>query len=226
MATGTKGFVLTKCKDVFFVCDRIERALNKLIQPGWKEQLFSAQSKAGEAKPPQFVRVSATLSAGSGLVQFHFTYKGENRTLWLNFHCDYDQRSYGPSSISMSLNRWGESELFVKTALQAISMLGPVYFDADDCDETPPAVLAVTPDSFISACATGAEYGSFVTLGQWHKLCQRGEMRQGSFKDWLGMDVVTLNSILRADYPTSQAIIDNLVQDYRESYHSEESAEA
>lgn len=214
MATGTKGFVMTKCKDVFFVCDRIERALNKLIQPGWKEQLFAPQASAEKAHP-QFERVSMGLSASSGSVQFRFAYKGEYRTLCVNFQCDWDQREYGPASISLSLNHWGESELFMRTALESISMLGPVYFDANDCDDVPPAPLEVVPPSFISACAAGDEYGSFVTLRQWHAVCQRGEMRDGTFQDWLGMSVSTLNEILKADYPTSQALIDNLVNEYK-----------
>lgn len=224
MATGTKGFVMTKCKDVFFVCDRIERALNKLIQPGWTEQRFSPQA-ADEKAHPQFERVSMKLSASSGSVQFRFAYQGEYRTLWVNFHCDWDQREYGPASISLSLNRWGDSELFMKTALQSISMLGPVYFDADDCDSVRPAMLDLCPPSFISACAAGGEYGSFVTLRQWHAVCQRGEMRAGTFQDWLGMSVGTLNEILKADYPASQALIDNLVFEYTASNPPAEVAE-
>lgn len=224
MGVDTKGFVLTKCKDVFFVCNRIEQALNKLIAPGWREQLLSPQTDEQKANP-QFRRVTVRLVAGSGAARFLFTYKGEDRALWLNFDCDCDQKSYGPLSLSMSMSCWGESELLVKTALESISMLGPVYFDRNDCDDVPPAQLDITPATFISACAEGAELASTISLKKWHALCMRGEMREGTFKDWLGLDVARANAIFKADYPASEEILKAQVTAYKSKTDSTELVE-
>lgn len=214
MAVDTKGFVLTKYKDVFFVCNRIEQALNKLIAPGWRQQMFSERTEAEKANP-QYERVVMKLAPSSGAVRFLFTYKGENRALWVNFDCDCDRVSYGPFSINISLSCWGESELLVKTALESISMLGPVYFDLNDCDDVPFAQLDVVPATYLSACADGDELASTVSLKKWHSLCMRGEMGKGTFKEWLGIDAAGVNEIFKTPYPASEEILKAHVTAYK-----------
>jgi len=212
MTVNTKGFVLTRCKDVFFVCQRIEHALNELLRPGARAYRF-AENKTPDQ---EFRTCSMALRATSGAVGFTFTDAGDTRTMTVNFECDIDQKAYGPESISISMGCRGKSDVYVKTALQAISMLGDVYFDACDSDEVGPALLELPAVNFISACEDGSELGSCVSLARWSTLQQKGDI-PGTPERVLGMSAQKAFKIMSSDYDESARLIGELVDAYKES---------
>lgn len=200
MGVDTKGFVATRCKDVFFAVGLVENALNALIQPHAKEARLAVR---GTEKEPQYRTVDANLISRSQTVQLHFTYEGEHRTLWMNFTCDCDHKDVTPASISLSLGCWGQSELFMKTALRALSPLGDVYYDYSDCDSIDPAKLDIAPLTFVTACAAGAESPYPSELEVWKNLFNEGKLRAGTFDDVVGMSAETADELLSAPWETA-----------------------
>lgn len=184
MGVDTKGFVATKCKDVFFVVRLAEEALNRLIRPHTKAALLAGRAAD---EPPKYRTVSTRLLADSEGVQLNFTYEGEDRTLWMYFTCDCDNEDYTPTSISLSLGCWGHSELYMKTVLQALSPLGDVYFDYSDCDDVEKALLEVEPLTYVTACAAGVESAFPTRLAKWNELFKVGLLRAGSIEEVLGL---------------------------------------
>jgi hypothetical protein len=184
MGVDTKGFVATNCKDVFFVVGLAEEALNNLIRPHARAARFNGQSAED---PPKFRTVDARLHASSEGVHLNFTYEGEVRTLHMYFTCDCDNTEYTPASISLSLGCWGQSELYMKAVLQALSPLGDVYFDLSDCDDIEPAKLEDTPLTFISACVANVESAFPSNLATWKRLFDAGQLRTGTCEEVLGL---------------------------------------
>jgi len=184
MGVDTKGFVATKCKDVFFVVGLAEEALNNLIRPHARATRFAGKSAED---PPRYRTVSTKLHASSEGVELDFTYEGEQRTLRMYFTCDCDNTDYAPASISLSLGCWGQSELYMKAVLQALSPLGDAYFDFSDSDDVDPAKLDSAPLTFISACVTNVESPFPTRLGTWKRLFDAGLLRSGTCEEVIGM---------------------------------------
>lgn len=208
MGIDTKGFVATSCKDVFFVMNKIERAINKLITPHLKleNMRFSDETKDGKYK-----KVRLEIRADTELVQAHFTYNGEKRTLWVFFGCDCDKTEYTSQSISMSMGCWGESDLFMQTALRAVSMLGTVYFDHNDCDEIDPAPLEVTPLTYIQSCIEKLEHPDIVSLGRWYTMSNKGLLRDGPVSEVLGLPETSVKRILAGDYESASKELESII---------------
>jgi hypothetical protein len=173
MATCTKGFVLTSCKDAFFVCERIERAINSLIHPRIREELDAGRGLNHKA----FTTCSMLMSPSSQAVWFVFTYEETTYTMSVNFSCDWDNREYGPSSISISLGLRKEAQRFIRAALESLALFGPVYFIADDSDDSVPAeALDFRAPSYLEACAAGEVLSSNIALNDWNQRWLRGEI--------------------------------------------------
>lgn len=236
MGIDTKGFIATPCKDVFFIVGLVENALNALIKPHVPHPIFGRRAKEPaepkvnietvttaryidvtvkvdppvEEELPAYKLVKLEMTPSSQMVRFHFSYAGEHRTLWMFFDTDCDRKQYSPTSISMSLGCWGQSDLFMQTALRALSPLGDTYFDHNDCDDIEFAKMDDAPHTFISACQARYEVAYASTLEKWKQLYDAGLLRKGSFEEVLGMSEATYQEIQDASYEQGQAKLEAL----------------
>jgi hypothetical protein len=135
MSVDTKGFLLSDCKDVMLIMGLISQAFQGLIRAECQTVFGDAGLKRSAKAREMFVSPEMDLKPDMGMVLISFTFHGERRSMHVFFDCDCDRVKYGPQSISMTLGCWGYSDLFMKTALQALSLLGPVYFDSNDSDD-------------------------------------------------------------------------------------------
>lgn len=141
MGVDTKGFVLTDCKDAMLVGQLLMRSLDKLIAQGRKAEFPEARWAGNEEIRARWQPVSVELKPEMAMLSLDFVYAGEKRALKVFFDCDCDQSDYGPSSLSMSLGCWGSSELLMRTALTALSLLGTAWLDVSDSDSIDAAPL-------------------------------------------------------------------------------------
>lgn len=134
MTVNTKGVVLTPVKSFFPVVHSVARALDRV-------QALHAKAMAPELRryhpdiAAMFGPVDIRVSAHADMAQFCFVFMGEHRMLTLHFDCDCDNRDLAPASLSMSMGAHGHSELHIKTALLALSYLGPTFYQASDTTE-------------------------------------------------------------------------------------------
>lgn len=217
MGMDTKGAVITACKDAFFAIEMVEAALNGLIQPHlpkfpWQTSRRSSEEATADAvKPekkakPDYAKVKVDFKARDRLVKFNFTYAGEQRMLWLFFDCDSSNVEFGPKSLTLSMGCWGQSDLFMKTALQALSPLGPVYFDHNDCDDIDKALWDISPLTFVSACQKGLVSAGSFDLENWNKLYTSGGFGSRSVEEVFGMSENKVKAIIAAPYEDSRAL--------------------
>lgn len=141
MGVDTKGFVLTDCKDAMLVGQLLLRALDKLIMQGSKAEFSETRWRGSPEVRERWRHVKISLSPEASMLTLDFVYAGEKRALSVFFDCDCDHVEYGPSSLSMSLGCWGSSELLMRTALAALSMLGTAWLDVNDSDSVDAAPL-------------------------------------------------------------------------------------
>lgn len=205
MGIDTKGLVATNCKDVFFVMNKIERAINKLIAP---HLILEKMRFCDETKDGKYKKVRLEIRADSELVQVHFTFNGEKRTLWVFFGCDSSEQS---QSINLSMGCWGESDLLMMTALRAVSMLGTTYFDHNDCDEVDPAPLEVPPLTYIQACLEKLEHPNIISLGHWYSMSKKGLLRDGPVSEVLGLPETSVKRILAGDYESASKELESII---------------
>jgi hypothetical protein len=221
MATDTKGFVLTSCKDVFFVCDRIQAAINQVIHPLRSKEILSG---GGFARVANAVCASY-LYPSSSAVRIVFMHERVTYTLNLHFTCDCDNKEFGPQSISLSLGAHHESARFMKLALQSLSMLGTLYFKEKDGYGTHFTVLDAEPTTFIQACANGEiPVASQFPLMDWHMMYRRGDFAATSFPAVVGLTSDEIEDVLAADYDRSRILIEDHVKRYLASQTAEASA--
>lgn len=144
MTVWTKGVVATDHKDVFEIASVAEQALIDLI----RRRAHEACPGGIRAHPEffqNFVFPRIVMKPSSGAVEFNFTCDGAHRSLTLNFTCDCDHLDVAPRSLSMLMGASGNSELYVTSVLEALSLWGPVHFDANDSDEIDMDRLDVEP---------------------------------------------------------------------------------
>lgn len=141
MGVDTKGFVLTDCKDAMLVGQLLMRSIDKLIVQGRKAEFPEARWAGNEEVRARWQQVRIELKPETAMLSLDFVYAGEKRTLNVFFDCDCDQVEHGPSSLSMSLGCWGSSELLMRTALTALSVLGTPWLDVNDSDSVDAAPL-------------------------------------------------------------------------------------
>jgi len=235
MGMDTKGFVATACKDVFFIVGLVENALNALIKPHVPHPFAPRAKKPAKPKihvetvthagyidvavkvdppaeeeAPAYKLVKLEMTPSSQMVRFHFSYAGEHRTLWMFFDTDCDRKEYTPTSISMSMGCWGQSDLFMQTALRALSPLGDVYFDHNDCDDIDFSKLELKPYTFVSACQARFEVAYSSSLENWNRLYAAGMLRKGSFEEVIGMSEATYQEIQDASFEEAQVKLEKL----------------
>lgn len=203
MSVDTKGVVVTPCKDVFLVVELLERAISTLIRPHWqpgrKQELSSGE--------PRWAYPRTALSAQSELVQIHFTYDGEKRTLWTFFHCDVDNRALGASSISLSMGCWGSSEMLMRTALAALSGLGPTYIDVNDCDSTDMAPSGIEPVSYVQAVEKQWIAPSPSSLQRWVEAFDAGHLVAPTLEASVGLPERLVRELLEQGYAHPQGFV-------------------
>jgi hypothetical protein len=130
MGCDTKGFVLTKEKDVFKICKIIEKSiLNEIRKETGAENLMSVFVKDNNFSFPHFKLYT------HGMVGCQFRFKGEERDLSIHTLCDndYNEVRYGKKVI-VSLGAWGESVKIVNFVITALSELGEAYIIHNDCE--------------------------------------------------------------------------------------------
>lgn len=127
MSVDTKGLVLTDNKDVFGVCQRVNAALLAMFRDG--------ETHLSLFRDDTSILPSFELSPYSRMVEVHFKYRSEQRSLHIHFDCDWDAREYGEHALLLSLGCWGSSELIMRTVLASLQDLGPTYIDVNDCDD-------------------------------------------------------------------------------------------
>jgi hypothetical protein len=204
MGIDTKGVVVTPCKDVIFVVDKVRGAVDRLIQPGLaaERRVKGFYRKKDEAR--QFVSTTAEFSyTGSGMVTVDFRYKGQARSMHAHFTCDVDYKTLGEHKLIFSLGCWGDSELLMKAALQSLSMLGDVYFDCNDCDLEELAKLDIEPHNFLTCAEAGLGQGDILDLKKWVEMYDDGLLREGTFEDVVGLPRHVVNAILKMSCPES-----------------------
>lgn len=178
MSVDTVGVVVTACKDVRLISDLVQTVLEKLMHT---EQPSSSDSTT--ASTPCAVR----LNPNSGFLEFLFRFRGEQRRLSLAFDCDEDFQELGPQSLWVKLGAWGGSELIMQTVLQALSVLGPAYYDADDCDAVDLAPLTQPRPSLMNLVALG--YFSASKVEDWVRGFKGGVVGGGqTFETFFGVE--------------------------------------
>ena len=173
MAVWTKGFVATRNKSPFFVLGLVEQALNQLIGSLGQALMVNRGRPADE---PYSRRVRIELHPSSKGADLNFTYKGESRQLTVYFETDCDRKDYTDSSINLMMGATGNSELFIRTALNALRPLGEVYFLACDASDDPFEKLGIAPMSYLEACRQHLVMPSCISLKEWVKEFRTGTM--------------------------------------------------
>lgn len=143
MGVYTKGFIDTKVKDVLVVGTLAERALIRLISDRRRQEYpdaapFSPQARAKYQVP--MVR----LNPSAGTLEFDFVYDSAHRCLTLLLDCDSDHRDHCESSLSMMMGASGESELFVRTVLDSLAVMGEPFVNV--CDATDTGYVPARPE--------------------------------------------------------------------------------
>lgn len=153
MTVDTKGVVVTPYKDGLLQAHVVKKALGKLIREE-RQLVYPGSRPWSKEVSEQFREPEVEMCDVAGMLQFRFTFHGARRTLAMFFYCDGDHLELGPRSISFSMGCSGESELFVSTAVHALSMFGPAYLHP--CDTRgEPQLLQESSLSVLDAAALG-----------------------------------------------------------------------
>lgn len=164
MSVDTKGVVLTHYKDVLVITALVERAVSKVVNEE-RELMFPAVRRWDEKVQEQFRTPDVTLRPESGMVDFGFRFRGENRSLKLFLTCDCDHLELAPKSVSLSIGCWGSSDIIMQSALHALSLLGPAYYDYNDCDSLDLAPLQEVRPTLLEAVRL--DYVNDIFLDDW-----------------------------------------------------------
>lgn len=194
MSIDTKGFLLSDCKDVLLLSNLVGQAIHGLILDECKTVLGEAGLKRSAKAREMFGYPEYRLIPDSGMLDISFTFHGEKRSMKMFFDCDSDRIEYGPKSISITLGCFGYSDLFIKTALHALSMLGPVYFDHNDGDEIPFALLDEQVPPVLGAVSL--DYIKDSRFPDWLEHYDAGTVGAGkSFEEFFGAPEATVRDI-------------------------------
>lgn len=170
MGCDTKGVVLTAVKDVMLVSSIVENTLNNLIAEERRIQ-FPHQRAWESGVRDKFQNVRFEMTPASEMVIANFRFNEESRSLHLFFSCDCDNTDLAASSLSMSMGCWGQSGLFVKSVLHALSIFGQAWFDLNDCDSTDKALLEEPVPTILQALSLG-----YLTPYDVEKMAQRDDL--------------------------------------------------
>jgi hypothetical protein len=184
MSVDTKGVVVTTCKDVLLAAGLVDNSLKRLIQSEMRLAGRAFRELDLTQRAAQFDLPTLQLMPEQGMVSIHFTFKGDVRRLLMFFTCDSDNLALGPKSISLMMGCHGDNVLLMKTALHALSILGPAYFDENDCDSIPLAPLGEYTPNVLQALRLG--YWSSYYLQDFTQRFDAGVFPAASFEEFFG----------------------------------------
>lgn len=208
MAVWTKGFVATRNKSPFFVLGLIESALNQLI--GTVSQTLCQNRLHGEPDAPYAQRVQIDFSPSSKGAYLNFICKGEPRQMTVYFAIDGDRKEYTDSSIGLMMGASGNSELYIRTALNALRPLGEVWFLDCDATDKPFEKLDIPSMSYLDACRQKIERASCVSLKDWIAEFRSGTMAATTELDAFGFPFDEALRIVEMDYDDSARLLKEL----------------
>lgn len=132
MGIDAKGYCLTTNKNVFKVFHLVEQAIDSLL-------VKSAIPK-GVMRYDEFNKWNdKEIVFDCSMIRFSFMYKNEKKIIHLHFGCDSDGEQEGlfGAKLIFSLGMWGESKVIIKTIVESLGILGPVYLQLNDSTDTP-----------------------------------------------------------------------------------------
>lgn len=145
MGCDTKGLLIYK-KDnsnQLDIMHNIRSALQKLVVDGWRNSgkyanYFQAKN---DYRYPKIEYSS--FSKDVHTFTLYFTYEKEQRMMHLTLGCEGDadrddnfrKLEKGESTVWLSLGMWGNSDLYLKTALESLKKFGDTYFTHNDCSD-------------------------------------------------------------------------------------------
>jgi hypothetical protein len=227
MSVDTRGVILTGCKNAFLVGALTERALNRLID--FERRFSSPVGKPDSSADDLYKNVETQIIPGTGMLAFNFTFNGETRRLSMHFTCDCDHEDLAPESISMSLGMSGHGDLFMKTVLHALSILGAAHFDHDDCDKIALAPLDEYTPSVLNLIRLG--YVNASSIDELTALFDQGKTFPStrSFEEVIGAPEALIRELLnQADFKGRWAQIEQMARDqetpeltFRSDFHKE-----
>jgi hypothetical protein len=153
MSVDTDGFIATDFKDVLVICTIAEGALKRLIAVRRRAE-FPKNGRTADALA-RFKSPTMTLRPADGMVTISFTCDGESRAMNLHLTTDSDHLKHAPKSIAVSMGASGGSETYIRTVLHALSVFGPAWYDANDCDVIDAAPLELPRPTVLGLVAVG-----------------------------------------------------------------------
>lgn len=148
MSVDTKGLLLKNgrmtANEVFAVLNQVKTSIETLLRSHNEGIPFYRWDKEQYKMPELHV---GSVCERYGSFVFYFTYKGEKRMLHAFFGGEsdlynsdeipkehYDGLSIGePSTLWLSLGKWGESTEIMKYVLKDLTEFGKVFYTENDC---------------------------------------------------------------------------------------------
>lgn len=208
MTVWTKGFVATRNKSPFFVLGLIENSLSRLIG-GFGQQRIDNRDNKHIAEPYSRSPSIRLLTSNMG-ADINFTYQGESREMTVWFNVDGDHKDIAESSISLMLGCSGKSELFMKTALNALRPLGDLYFVANDSWDAPFEKLDIPLMSYTEACRQRLVLPSCLSLKDWVNEFRTGTLAAPTEEEAFGFSLDEALRIIDMSYDDSAKRIKEL----------------
>ncbi len=125
MGLDTKGIIMTDCRDVFLVREKIMKALKEFKTP--RTGLLPGKMIGSD--------VQAEFILGDKYLIIHFGEGEDRRRMFVYFSDEYNERFSG-KKIILSIGYWGNSEKIVRTILEECLDLGRCFLqNRDDREE-------------------------------------------------------------------------------------------
>ncbi len=131
MPAMIKGYVKTRCKNSFFITYLVEASLNRLIRDT-AETIRGCEDPGSAQFSLQFSFAETQIITGTYELGVKFTFLGEPRGMNISLYPDLRPRVPVVSAIGVELAASNHSSLLIRTALEALSCLGPVYLNEND----------------------------------------------------------------------------------------------
>jgi len=203
MATFTKGFVATPVKDAMLALEAVQGALNRLIVEERRIEFPETRHYREEVRA-RFKAVDLNFDPSTAGARLLFCFKGQVRTLSMYFYCDCDHVSQTPNSLSFLMGCSGESELFITTAVHALSVFGKGFVCS--CDATDEGYLPVKEQPLTVMDLAVLKYISALSLPRWHTHALNAFPEQAARERFLGIPEQDFLAI-RDDYTAAKAFL-------------------
>ena len=223
MSISTTGFIVTELKNPFPLLGLIEQVIRKLLYPHWNARLEREARRDGVFPNAEFSSPVFKLNTpSSGSVQTSFTYKGEQRTLWVHFLCDsdYGEVSEG-SKVILSLGDYGMSRPLLRALLQPLSVFGAAYLDESDCDDRgPERLFSERKVNLMDLFAAKLITANCVNVAAWYEMWKNyPQLQSMPLSDFIGLSEDEVSYLKNAglNYEERMLVLGNLLEQYIES---------